>query len=144
VALTVRVADGPEDRQYFADLVMEYETTLPPDLRHAEIGLSPQAAIIAFIDGMPCGCVALWDLDDAAIMKRLYVRSTFRNRGVARGLLEKFLAAARELGYRRIVLDTDRKRMPAAYALYRALGFEDCEPYGPVDYASPTFMELRL
>jgi GNAT superfamily N-acetyltransferase len=144
VRLTVRVADGADDRQRFSDLVIEYETTLPPDLRHTEVGLSPKAAIVAFIDETSCGCVGLFDLGDAAIMKRLYVRSTFRNRGVARALLETFLTVAREHEYKRIVLDTDRERMPAAYALYRALGFEDCAPYGPVEYATPTYMELRL
>jgi hypothetical protein len=61
------------------------------------------------------------------------------SRGVAEALT--FL---RESGYRRVVLDTDKERLRAAYELYGSLGFSECEPYGPVDYASPTFMELRL
>jgi hypothetical protein len=46
--------------------------------------------------------------------------------------------------YARIALDTERERLPAAYALYASLGFRDCEPYGPVSYENPTFMELPL
>lgn len=144
VSLIVRIADGVADRQHFADLVAEYETTLPPDLRHNETGFAPRAAIIAFIDGAPCGCVALCDLNDVAIVKRMYVRTAFRNRGVARALLETLLASARDLGFGRVALDTHREQMPAAYALYRSLGFEESVPYETVDYACPTYMELRL
>lgn len=118
---------------------------LPHDLRHSDIDFSPDVALVARDDGMACGCVALSQLDPAtAIMKRLYVVPAYRGRGVARALLAAFETAARERDCSRIVLDTDRERLAAAYALYRSLGFEECEPYGPVDFATPTFMERRL
>ena len=43
-----------------------------------------------------------------------------------------------------VVLDTHAERLPAAYGLYLSLGFSDCDAYGTVDYACPTYMELRL
>jgi len=53
-------------------------------------------------------------------------------------------ARAGRLRGARLVLDTARERLRAAYELYRSLGFRECEPYGAVDYRCPTFMELRL
>jgi GNAT superfamily N-acetyltransferase len=87
--------------------------------------------------------VALYELDaSTAIVKKLYVRPAFRKLGLARSMLLLLLERARESGYIRIVLDTQRERLAAAYRLYCDIGFTECEPYGEVDYASPTFMEL--
>jgi GNAT superfamily N-acetyltransferase len=128
----------------FYELIAEYETDLPPDLRHAK--LEPfVAAFTALLDGVPCGCLAL-DEGDAktGIVKRLFVKPGLRGHGVARALMNDLLAVARERGYRRVVLDTDREQLEPAYRLYLALGFKECAPYGAVDYGCPTFMELTL
>lgn len=74
----------------------------------------------------------------------MFVQTAYRGRGLARALMEALIEAARGSGFTRIVLDTDREQLNAAYQLYRSLGFTDCEPYGEVDYETPTFMELRL
>src|SRR5688572_32491722 len=53
------------------------------------------------------GCVALRFLTaDTAEMKRLYVRGAHRGRGLGRVLAETAIAAAREAGCARVVLDT--------------------------------------
>ena len=129
----------------FHELIAEYEASLPDDLRHGS--LEPyRVPFIASADGQPCGCVALDERDPATgIIKRLYVRPAFRQHGIARALIDDLVAAARERGYLRIVLDTDRERLAAAYKFYLTYGFTECAPYGEgVSYACPTFMELPL
>jgi ribosomal protein S18 acetylase RimI-like enzyme len=135
-------------------LLLAYERSLPPDLRHgsepdlAEVQRAyrdPNAAFLARLDGDAVGCVAVTHWDAAtAVMKRLYVDPERRRIGAARGLVTAALDYCRERNYGRIVLDTDSERLPAAYELYRSLGFKLCEPYGPVEYRHPTFMEMVL
>ena len=82
-----------------------------------------------FLADEAAGCVALRLLaPDTAEMKRLYVRSAHRGRGLGRALAELAIAAAREAGCARIVLDTLPK-MRAAQQLYAELGFKPIAPY---------------
>mgnify|MGYP001324600041 CR=1 FL=1 len=153
--MRVQLLDTPEDFSVFRTLIVEYELSLPNELKHSDFEGEldnlelhygpPNVALVALVDEEPAGCVALVPLDaSTAIMKKLYVTPAFRNIGVARKLLATLIDAAREHRFSRIVLDTDRDRLEAAYRLYLSLGFAECEPYGEVDHASPTFMELHL
>ena len=54
------------------------------------------------------------------------------------------IAFARDSGFHRLVLDTEKSELVAAYRLYRSLGFEECAPFASVSYDTPTFMELPL
>jgi ribosomal protein S18 acetylase RimI-like enzyme len=82
-----------------------------------------------FLADEAAGCVALRLLaPDTAEMKRLYVRSAHRGRGLGRALAEAAIGAAREAGCARIVLDTLPK-MRAAQKLYGELGFKPIGPY---------------
>jgi ribosomal protein S18 acetylase RimI-like enzyme len=84
---------------------------------------------LAVEDGDVAGCVALRPLDARQCeIKRLYVRPTFRGRGVGRMLAESVLRAAVDAGYHRVCLDT-MPSMVGAIALYRALGFTEVEAY---------------
>jgi putative acetyltransferase len=151
----VRIAGSLADFRRFRDLVVEYEESLPDDLKHSEFerevndlkthyGL-PGAAFVATIDGTAAGCVALSVRDEStAVIKKLYVVPAYRNLGLARRLLAVLIDFARAQRLTRLVLDTERDRLPAAYKLYLSLGFQDCEPYGEVDYRCPTFMQLKL
>ncbi|MFN2547965.1 MAG: GNAT family N-acetyltransferase, partial [Myxococcales bacterium] len=58
--------------------------------------------------------------------------------------LEKAIAAARERGYRRIVLDTIAGKMDAAIALYRELGFREIPPYYENPIPGALYLELKL
>jgi putative acetyltransferase len=90
------------------------------------------------------GCVALRFLTaDTAEMKRLYVRAAHRGKGLGRVLAERAIAAAREAGCRRIVLDTLPK-MQEAQALYHSLRFTKIPPYLETPTPGAICFELSL
>ena len=100
--------------------------------------------LLAREDGAPAGCVALRTLDSrSAEMKRLYVRPAYQGRGLGRALAEAVVAAARDAGYERIMLDTLPK-MHAALGLYRSLEFREVPPYLAQPTPGASCFELRL
>lgn len=75
------------------------------------------------------GCVAVRPFaDDACEMKRLWVAPEARGTRLGVRLGEAILQVARDLGYRRMLLDTLRS-MHAANGLYQRLGFREAPAY---------------
>jgi putative acetyltransferase len=90
------------------------------------------------------GCVAVRKLDAGVCeMKRLYVRPAWRGKGLGRTLAQTIIAAAREIGYHCMRLDT-LGSMKSAISLYRSLGFRQIQPYYANPSESAVFMELPL
>ena len=157
MAKTVTLVDGaaPERVSTSRALFEEYADSLAIDLCFQgfdqELAELPGAyapprgrLVIAVVDGEAAGCVALRPLEDGDCeLKRLYVRPQRRGLGLGRRLAEEALAAARELGYRRIVLDT-LPSMSEAQALYRALGFREIDAYTENPVPGATFMAVDL
>jgi GNAT superfamily N-acetyltransferase len=101
--------------------------------------------LLAEYEGQLAGCVALhkWEAGICE-MKRLYVRPSFRGKGLGRVLAETIIAAARNIGYQRMRLDTIGPLMKDAVEMYRKLGFREITPYRPNPIKGAMYMELLL
>ena len=146
--MTTSIVRSAQEQSRLAALVAEYEASLPPELRHDYVPVadgSSNVAILATLEGAPEGCVFISRFDnESAIVQRLYVRPQARGHGLARALMQQVADHARVHGYRRLILDTDKAQLQAAYRLYLSLGFTECAAFGPVPYEHPTYMELLL
>jgi len=99
------------------------------------------------------GCIALRPLDASGLrdgdvgpvceMKRMYVRPAARGVGLGRELAISLIAFARSAGYASMKLDTE-STFVAATALYRSLGFVECERYNDDPQPETIWMRLRL
>jgi putative acetyltransferase len=118
--------------QELADLPGDYA---PPDGR----------LILAMVDGQAAGCVALHKIDEQACeMKRLYVRPKFRGKGLGKALAEHIINEAREIGYKKLRLDTVEPVMRTAVGMYRQLGFREIAAYRENPIEGALYMELEL
>ncbi|MEO8634004.1 MAG: GNAT family N-acetyltransferase [Gemmatimonadales bacterium] len=95
------------------------------------------AFVVAWLDGIPIGCGAVRRLDQtSAELKRMYVAPAGRGRGIGGRLLSALEDEARQLGVRRLLLETGI-RQHAALALYARAAFTPIPPFG--EYAdTPT------
>ena len=115
-----------------AELPGDYE---PPDGR----------LLLALYEEELAGCVALHKLDgEICEMKLLYLRPKFRGKGLGRALAEEVISEARQIGYKRMRLDTVEPVMKDAVAMYRRLGFREITPYRPNPMHGTLYMELEL
>ncbi len=105
----------------------------------------PGGALLIARDGdAAAGCVALRSLNAATgEMKRMYVREAYRGSGLGRKLAVAIIEEARRREHVRLVLDTLPK-LKSAIALYRDLGFRECEPYLAAPTPGALCFELRL
>lgn len=73
------------------------------------------------------GCVGLYPIREGVVeLRKMYLLPEYRGKGQGRRLLEFALEAARELGFRRVELETHSKLVEAV-GLYRAYGFTPIE-----------------
>lgn len=132
-------------------LFLEYARSLGIDLSfqnfEEEIASLPggyDPILVARWSDDVAGCVALRRIDSTTSeMKRLYVRPSFRGKGVGRALAERIIAEARLRGYKAMRLDT-LPSMEDAARMYEQLGFRDIEPYRFNPIEGSRFMELVI
>jgi GNAT superfamily N-acetyltransferase len=118
--------------QELAELPGQYA---PPDGR----------LLLAEYEGHLAGCVALHKWEPGVCeMKRLYLRPSFRGKGLGRVLAEAIISEARNIGYQDMRLDTIEPIMKDAVEMYRKLGFREIAPYRPNPIAGAMYMELEL
>jgi putative acetyltransferase len=87
-------------------------------------------AVIAFEKGKPKGCGAIKEMTKEAMeVKRMYIIPQSRSRGLATLILEELESWAKEMGYKKCVLETGKKQ-PEAIGLYRKSGYSQIPNYG--------------
>lgn len=86
--------------------------------------------IVGINDNIPVGCGAMKEYDDTTMeIKRMYVPFEMRGKGVAVAILKDLENWARELGYKKCVLETGDK-MLEAIGLYKKSGYKVIKNYG--------------
>jgi GNAT superfamily N-acetyltransferase len=143
--------DSDDARRLVGALDAGLAELYPPEQRFGP-NLKPQhleggrgAFLVARDAGRAVGCGAI-RLNDrtTAEVKRMYVEPEQRGKGVGQAVLAALEAAARQLGVRRLVLETGIYQ-EASLVFYRRAGFTPIDCWG--EYASaPTSicMEKRL
>src|SRR3954466_8961728 len=128
-AFAFQRAESPEQIAQTRELFLEYANSLGFSLCFQNFDQELAALpgdyappngrlLLATSNGDPAGCVALHKLEsDICEMKRLYVRPRYRGKGLGRQLADKVIAEARQLGYKKLRLDTVEPVMKTAVAM---------------------------
>lgn len=125
-------ASAPLVAALWSELLARYGEPDPdPDGVTADTFAPPEGAfVVAWEDVIPVGCGALRHYEPGVgEVKRMYVIPSHRGQGIARAVLAGLETRARDLGYRRLVLETGT-RQPEAMALYASAGYRPLDPYG--------------
>ena len=86
--------------------------------------------VVVTYDDIPVGSASFKEYDDeCAEVKRVFVKEEYRNKGIANELMELLENAAREQGYRYLILESGAP-LVAAMALYRKIGYKVIQNYG--------------
>src|SRR3954447_7233902 len=104
---SLREASAPEDVDAVRSLFAEYARSVDEpccfaglERELAELPRGYRALFVAEDDGVAAGCVGLREVDrDTAEMKRLYVRSASRGRGLGRALAQAAIEAGPPAGH---------------------------------------------
>lgn len=154
--LEIIQAETPEQIKETRKIFREYEAWLDLDLCfqgfEEELAnlpgkyIQPEGRLfLAISDGRVAGCIALRKLENGICeMKRLFVRDEFRGQKIGNFLIEKLISEAKEIGYKRLLLDTYPPKMGKAVKLYESHGFSEIEPYYYNPHGKTLFMELQL
>lgn len=90
------------------------------------------------------GCIALRKINSKLCeMKRLYIRSQFRSKGLGTHLVKKIISDATEIGYSAILLDT-LPYLQDAIKLYKNFGFYEIESYNNSPMDNLIYLRLDL
>ncbi|MBN2029739.1 GNAT family N-acetyltransferase [bacterium] len=121
------------------DIQFDIKSIVEQDMRKLDIFFPPTGRLLlANTENGTVGVACMRKIQrDIGEIKRMYVRSRFRGKGIGRALLEKLISEARMIGYPRIRLDSSRF-MKSAHSLYRSAGFCEIEPY-PESEIPPEF-----
>ena len=129
-----------EDREKITDLVYGVlrEYGLKPDgactdadlkdIEHSYFGRGGTFSVLEEQDGSIVGAYGLYPVDKRTCeLRKMYLRSSYRGKGLGKLLLEDALAEARRMGFERMTLET-ASVLKEAIALYKSYGFVEYEP----------------
>ena len=92
--------------------------------------------VVAYVEDEPAGCGAVKEYSiDTMEVKRMFVQSHRRGKGIASIVLKELEQWCRELGYKRCILETGLKQ-PDAISLYRKNYYSQIPNYGQYENAA--------
>lgn len=87
--------------------------------------------VLVIEDGEPIGCGAFKHYEEGiAEIKRVFVKSSHRGKGISKQMINALEEQARIQGYQKLILETG-KRLVVANKLYKQMGFVIIANYGP-------------
>ena len=141
--LSIRTASN-NDEQRITDLIFavlrEFGLHPSPETTDADLYdieanyLKPGGSFELVEDGEKLlGTTGLFPLDDSVCeLRKMYLIPSSRGCGLGKYLLERTVEHAKQLGFRRMVLETSSK-LPAAIEFYKSFGFTEI----PLEHPSP-------
>jgi DNA-binding MarR family transcriptional regulator/GNAT superfamily N-acetyltransferase len=129
--------------RYFAEIDAKFPEGFDPgDAAQADAdAMSPPAGVfvVATSDGEPVACGGVQSLDaGTAEIKRMWVHPDWRGAGLGSRMLRHLEDCARDLGHRRVCLDTNGT-LVEAIAMYARAGYLSVERYNDNPYAQAWF-----
>jgi len=124
-------ADSPAIKELVFAVLREYRLQPDPDGTDADLNdietnyLGSGGCFDVLVDSREkiVGSVGLYPIEQATCeLRKMYLSRQVRGQGLGRRLMEHALARAKEIGFRRIVLET-ASVLREAIALYRRYGF---------------------
>jgi ribosomal protein S18 acetylase RimI-like enzyme len=101
--------------------------------------------VVGWVGRLPAGLVGVHRLTGpVGELKRMYVSPWARGQGLGRSLLAAAVAAAVDLKFSELRLQTKPDAMAAADRLYREYGFRDVESYADLGVDGVTSLALTL
>lgn len=153
---TIKVAQTEDDFLEAKKLFLEYAETLGFSLCFQ--GFDKELAQISTLyavptgvllllentEGVAVGCVGVkkWQ-EEAGELKRLYIKSAEKGKGLGKWLMQAAFDEALKLGYKKLVLDT-LPQMKEAVAMYEKYGFEKIKPYYENPIEGALYFEKKL
>lgn len=155
IGFTIHICESEQDFAIAKLITQDYMEWLGMDLKFQNTDKEFQ--VFETMYGKPKGCfiyatieeevvggVAVRKLEsDICEMKRLFVYKTSQGKGLGRVLCDKIISISKELGYRKMRLDTVSK-LESAIALYEKVGFYEIPAYYPNPDPTVKYMELEI
>lgn len=140
-------APTPEVLTLLAELDAALSGPYSADQRHAvsvERLFQPDIRFfVARVEGVAVACGGVAFLDGYAEVKRMYSNAAVRGRGVAKALLARLEAVARDGGFALLRLETGAYQHEAL-RFYERAGFRRCAAFGPYLDLPPHSIETSL
>ena len=114
------------DRELLGEYAPEHMHTVKFESFHRDGGVFA----VAYDAETPIACGALRPITETEVeLKRMYVVDSHRGRGVSRQVLMFLETKARQLGFRKLMLETGDQQ-EAALGLYTKAGYEHIDAFG--------------
>jgi len=86
--------------------------------------------IVVYDEDIPVGCASFKKYDDENVeVKRVFIKETYRGKGISKKLMQMLENLAKEKGYISIILESGEPLF-TAMGLYRSIGYQVIVNYG--------------